>query len=80
MNMTALTFIAALDTDVLGMAKQGFFGHSVGKSVTEVNYELTFIQQYPNWFAAARRMTCVLVIGFVAICGAWVFLYKPPPC
>lgn len=80
LNMTALTFIATLDSDVLGMAKQGFFGHSVGKSVTEVNYELTFNEQYPTWFPAARRMTCIVVIGFVAICGAWVFLYELPTC
>lgn len=80
LNMTALTFIAGLDSDVLGFAKQGFFGHSVGKGVTEVNYELTFNEQYPTWFAAARRMTCVAIIGFVAICGAWVFLCELPPC
>jgi len=80
LNMTALTFIAGLDSDVLGMAKQGFFGHSVGKSVTEVNYELTFNEQYPTWFAAARRMTCVVILGFVGICGAWVFLYELPVC
>lgn len=80
LNMTALTFVAGLDCDVLGMAKQGFFGHSVGKSVTEVNYELTFNEQYPTWFASARRMTCIVVIGFVAICGAWVFLYELPTC
>lgn len=80
LNLTALTFIAGLDSDVLGMAKQGFFGHAVAKSVLEVNYELTFVAQYPRWFATARRMTSLMVLVFVSVCGSWVFLYEQPVC
>lgn len=63
-NMTALAFIGELGTGMLDVARRGVFGHYVMKTMTGLNFELTFTHTYPHWFNCAR---------FVVLCVACVF-------
>jgi len=65
-NMSALAFINQLGEGVLGVAKHGMFGHHIAKVTTTLNYQLTFVQEYPTWFKYVRTTTLLVVFVFVS--------------
>lgn len=65
LNMTALGFITRLGSDVLEVGKRGLFGHHVAKATTSLNFELTFMAQYPSWFSTVHRMTAAATLAGV---------------
>merc|ERR1719331_2588446 len=69
-NMTALAFIGELGTGMLDVARRGVFGHHIMKTMTSLNFELTFVKEYPSWFPAVRAavLTVALFFGLV-FCG-----------
>jgi len=79
-NMAALGFIASLDAEVLAAAKGGMLGHDIAKSLTPLNYQLSFMSYYPAWFGYVRGLAVVCVTCFIACFSAVVFVMPDPVC
>lgn len=73
-NMTALAFIGELGTQMLDVARRGVFGHHIMKTMTSLNFELTFVQEYPKWFPAVRFIVLSIAMIFIAVCAGYAFL------
>merc|ERR1719413_251188 len=70
-NMTALGFIGELGEGVLLIAKRGIFGHHISKNITQLNFQLTFVSEYPRWFTTVRSVTVITMACFI---GFFAFL------
>eukprot|EP00929_Paragymnodinium_shiwhaense_P075983 TRINITY_DN3895_c0_g1_i1.p1 TRINITY_DN3895_c0_g1~~TRINITY_DN3895_c0_g1_i1.p1 ORF type:complete len:685 (+),score=180.04 TRINITY_DN3895_c0_g1_i1:152-2206(+) len=79
-NMSALSFINQMGEAVLAIAKRGVFGHSICKTMTSLNYQLTFRSVYPRWFHTVHTLTMFGCIAFSVVCAAVVFFYPLPLC
>lgn len=79
-NMACLGFVATLDQDVLSLAKRGVFGHGIGKAVTGVKYELTFMHEYPSWFPGVSRAVIISCIIAVTVAAVFVFMKPDREC
>jgi len=79
-NMAALAFIASLDSDVLEAAKGGILGYHIAKNLTPLNYQLTFVANYPGWFTYVRGTTVVVCAVFIAFFAFLVFVMPDPMC
>lgn len=80
LNMTALGFISSLGADVLDVIRRGLFGHSMAKATTKLNFELTFMTQYPPWFATIHKITTLATVGVIATFAATTFSAKDLMC
>jgi len=80
MNMTALSFIYELSASVLDVSKRGVFGHPICKTMTTLNFELTFLSEYPPWFSYVRSLTLTVCFGSIAIFTAVIFLQADNLC
>jgi len=80
LNMTALAFIASLGSDVLDVAKRGVFGHHIAKTMTTTNFQLTFVSEYPAWFAHVRRVTITVMTSVVISFAYITFKSADPMC
>jgi len=80
LNMTALAFIASLGADVLDVAKSGVFGHHIAKMTTTVNFQLTFVSEYPHWFAYVRTVTTTVMAAIVVSFAYITFTSADPMC
>lgn len=79
-NMTAVSFIGELGGSVLEVAKRGVFGHHISKAMTTLNFQLTFISEYPAWFPWAQRITVVgCFVGILVFCTV-VFMMPDNVC
>lgn len=72
-NMTALAFIGELGTGMLDVARRGVFGHHIQKTMTDVNFELTFVSEYPVWFPHVRSTAMAVAACFVAVFATMAF-------
>lgn len=79
LNMTALGFIASMGSDMLDVAKRGVFGHHIGKAITGVNFELTFLSEYPGWFKYVRGMALLITVCAIGVLAFLVFIEPDPP-
>eukprot|EP00930_Biecheleria_cincta_P062146 TRINITY_DN47652_c0_g1_i1.p1 TRINITY_DN47652_c0_g1~~TRINITY_DN47652_c0_g1_i1.p1 ORF type:complete len:589 (+),score=102.58 TRINITY_DN47652_c0_g1_i1:35-1768(+) len=66
MNMTALSFLGELGTFGLEVAKRGVLGHHVGKTMTELNFSISILKVYPDWFKTIRDIAVFFQFGFSA--------------
>lgn len=80
LNMTALTFIGSLGEDVLGVAKRGVFGHPISKTMTAMNFQLSFVSEYPQWFAYVRTVTITIMASIVISFAYITFTSADPMC
>jgi len=74
-NMTALGFINELSQYVVTVAKNGVFGHHLSKTLTTLNFQLTFVSEYPPWFTYVRNTTltiCFGAIGFLSLAALFL--------
>eukprot|EP00931_Biecheleriopsis_adriatica_P117716 TRINITY_DN93202_c0_g1_i1.p1 TRINITY_DN93202_c0_g1~~TRINITY_DN93202_c0_g1_i1.p1 ORF type:complete len:484 (+),score=110.58 TRINITY_DN93202_c0_g1_i1:27-1454(+) len=78
--ITAVFFVNDLGRAALGVAKSGVLGHHIAKHMTELNFQLTFIHQYPDWFQPVRRLAHVLLFGFIGGFAAYVFFLPVQVC
>merc|ERR1719203_20219 len=78
--MTLLAFVGQLATATLSVAKSGFLGTLVSRNVNKLNYQLSFLSEYPPWFAPVRKTTTVLMFGFVFTFAALLLLIPIPTC
>jgi len=79
-NMTALAFIGELGTGMLDVARRGVFGHHIMKTMTGINFELTFCDHYPRWFKSIRFMALAAAFVFGTICSMWAFSQEVDMC
>mmetsp|Transcript_146756 Transcript_146756/g.267532 ORF Transcript_146756/g.267532 Transcript_146756/m.267532 type:complete len:543 (-) Transcript_146756:197-1825(-) len=79
-NMTALAFIGEIGTGMLEVARRGVFGHYLMKTITEVNFEMTFVKEYPAWFPAVRGIALMCALIFVLFCAGLGFEMKDDVC
>lgn len=80
MNMTALTFIGEMGCFGLDFAKRGVFGHYISKSVTELNFTLNLVSEYPWWFNRVYSISILFTAGFTLTFGALVLIIREPMC
>lgn len=80
LSMSALSFIGGLNGQVLSIAKSGAFGHHIAKTMTSMNYQLTFLSQYPDWFFYARGMVIFISSVFVVLSSAYTFVIPEQIC
>lgn len=80
MNMTALGFIHALGSEVLATAKRGMFGHHIAKTVTTLNFQLTFVSEYPVWFTYVQKMVVTISTSVILVFASIVFLAPDAMC
>lgn len=80
LNMTALHFISSLGVDVLGVAKRGVFGHHISKVITDLNFQLFFVDVYPRWFKYVRAVTVSLSATVVTLFATLTFFAKDNMC
>mmetsp|Transcript_62109 Transcript_62109/g.134836 ORF Transcript_62109/g.134836 Transcript_62109/m.134836 type:complete len:539 (+) Transcript_62109:43-1659(+) len=76
MNMAALAFIGEIGQGVLLVAKGGIFGHHIAKEMTAINFQLTFLTEYPRWFYFARSFTVASTFAFTSIYSVLVFVHS----
>lgn len=79
-NMTALGFIAGLNAQVLDIAKSGAFGHHIAKTMTAMNFQLTFLVQYPGWFKHVRNFTIGTLTVLVGLMCTYTFVTPDEIC
>jgi len=79
-NMTAVSFIGELGGSMLEVAKRGVFGHHISKAMTTLNFQLTFISEYPAWFPWARRITVIACFGGILFFCTVVFVMPDNLC
>jgi hypothetical protein len=79
-NMTALAFIGELGTGMLEVAKRGVFGHTLMKTITNLNFELTFVHQYPAWFPLVRLTVLALAMTFIGFFAVYAFVSPDVVC
>mmetsp|Transcript_69494 Transcript_69494/g.137438 ORF Transcript_69494/g.137438 Transcript_69494/m.137438 type:complete len:706 (-) Transcript_69494:27-2144(-) len=80
MNATALSFIYELSASVLDVSKRGVFGHPISKTMTTLNFELTFVSEYPPWFSYVRSIALTVCFGSIAILTVIIFLKSDNLC
>lgn len=73
LNMTALGFVSTLGEDVLSVARRGVFGHTISKTITNLNFELTFVTEYPNWFEKVRQMVLAISATVIVVSSYFSF-------
>mmetsp|Transcript_36021 Transcript_36021/g.58110 ORF Transcript_36021/g.58110 Transcript_36021/m.58110 type:complete len:554 (-) Transcript_36021:245-1906(-) len=64
MSMTALSFIGEIGNFGLDIAKRGVLGHHIGKVMTELNFQIHLMTEYPPWFRTVHNITLTLTGGF----------------
>lgn len=79
-NMAAVSFVGAFGSDVLGFARTGCFGHHICKAVTAVNFELTFLSEYPSWFPLVSQVTRAVAMAGVVVAAIQVFVDEDYQC
>jgi len=79
-NMTALAFIGELGTGMLDVARRGVFGHNIMKTMTGLNFELTFVSEYPSWFPAVRFTAMFVACCFVGVFASMAFVAPDRDC
>lgn len=81
MSMTALSFLGDLGTFGLDVAKRGVLGHHVSKTMTELNFSISLLSIYPDWFATIRTVAVFFQFGFSAFfITLLVFVLEIPEC
>mmetsp|Transcript_32551 Transcript_32551/g.69327 ORF Transcript_32551/g.69327 Transcript_32551/m.69327 type:complete len:499 (+) Transcript_32551:73-1569(+) len=80
MNMTALGFIHGLGSDVLETAKRGMFGHNIAKTMTTLNFQLTFLSEYPAWFTYVQGMVVTISTSVILVFASIVFITPDAMC
>lgn len=81
MNMTALSFLGDLGTFGLDVAKRGVLGHYIGKTMTEINFSISILEVYPEWFRTIRTLAVFFQFGFSALfITLLVFVLEIPDC
>eukprot|EP00930_Biecheleria_cincta_P016560 TRINITY_DN13424_c0_g1_i2.p1 TRINITY_DN13424_c0_g1~~TRINITY_DN13424_c0_g1_i2.p1 ORF type:complete len:140 (+),score=33.46 TRINITY_DN13424_c0_g1_i2:288-707(+) len=78
--ITAVSFVNDLGRAALGVAKSGVMGHHIAKQMTELNFQLTFIHEYPGWFVPVRWLVHVALFGFIIGFAAYVFFLPVQVC
>jgi len=79
-NMTALGFINELSQYVVTVAKNGVFGHPISKTLTTLNFQLTFVSEYPAWFTYVRNATLTICFGAIALLSIAALLLPDAQC
>eukprot|EP00928_Gymnodinium_smaydae_P061443 TRINITY_DN45511_c0_g1_i1.p1 TRINITY_DN45511_c0_g1~~TRINITY_DN45511_c0_g1_i1.p1 ORF type:complete len:551 (-),score=116.38 TRINITY_DN45511_c0_g1_i1:86-1738(-) len=63
-NMAALAFVGELGSAMNELGKAGTFGHAIRSCLTNINYELTFMSEYPWWIPIVQKLTLFLTALF----------------
>merc|ERR1719409_182918 len=80
MNITAVGFVNELCQQILEVAKRGVFGHHICKEMTEMNFTLFFVSEYPWWFGAVRTVCLVAATIFIVFFAFVTFTMPDQIC
>jgi len=78
--VAAVGFVTELSKAVLGIAKSGILGHHIAKEVTDMNFQLCFLHQYPWWFQPVRIASYVVLFGFIMFFALYVSFLPVQEC
>eukprot|EP00930_Biecheleria_cincta_P065171 TRINITY_DN5086_c0_g2_i1.p1 TRINITY_DN5086_c0_g2~~TRINITY_DN5086_c0_g2_i1.p1 ORF type:complete len:626 (+),score=129.70 TRINITY_DN5086_c0_g2_i1:83-1960(+) len=79
-NMAALAFVGELGGAINDQMVKGVFGHDLRSTVTDLNYELTFVSQYPWWIKYVQGATIAFVALFIVGSAFLVVTKSDPMC
>jgi hypothetical protein len=74
MSMASLAFVGELSVVAIDQGKKGVFGHAIRATLTELNYELTFVSEYPWWIPYVQYSTLFAITILVSYSGVVVFV------
>jgi len=78
--VSAVGFVTELSKAVLGVAKSGILGHHIAKEITDLNFQLFFVHQYPWWFQPVRVVSYVAMFGFMGFFALYVSFLPVQEC